>query len=248
MPTPITRERFDAVLLDLDGVVTTSAALHAAAWKATFDEFLERRAAEGREPFRPFDDAADYARYVDGRPRLDGIRTFLRSRGIELPEGERDSPDGGDTVQGLGRRKNARLLSLIDERGVEVFPDARAFIDRIRSEGLKTAVVSSSRNCRRILQAARLETLFDVRVDGVVSEALGLAGKPAPDTFLAAARELGVPPGRAVMIEDSIVGVAAGRAGGFGLVVGVARHGETGALRAAGADRVVGDLADLLTR
>jgi beta-phosphoglucomutase family hydrolase len=245
MTALITRDRFDAVLFDLDGVVTTTAGLHAAAWKATFDPFLARRAAATGTPFVPFDLVEDYARYVDGRPRPDGIRTFLRSRGIALPEGGPDSPAGEDSVHGLGEDKNARLHALIETQGVDVFPDARTLIERVRRDGIKTAVVSSSRNCERILRVADLESVFDVRVDGVVSTERNLRGKPAPDTFLAAARELGVRPERAVLIEDAIPGVRAGRAGGFGLVVGVARGGGADALRAAGADRVVGNLGEL---
>lgn len=232
-----------ACLFDLDGVVTRTAVLHAAAWKEMFDAFLHEREGPGH---RPFDERADYDAYVDGRPRADGVRTFLASRGITLPEGEPSDPPDALTVHGLGNRKNRLLPDLIRSRGVQVYEGTLRYLRAVRDAGLRTAVVSSSTNCRSLLQAAGLEDRFDVRIDGVVAAERGLPGKPRPDTFLAAARDLGVPPGRAAVFEDALVGVEAGRAGGFGYVVGVDRTGRAGALRAHGADRVVRDLAELL--
>ncbi|GAA0660238.1 beta-phosphoglucomutase family hydrolase [Streptomyces thermocarboxydovorans] len=231
-----------ACLFDLDGVVTRTAVVHAAAWKETFDAFLREREGEG---FRPFDDS-DYGEYVDGRPRADGVRTFLASRGIELPEGTPDDPPEAPTVHGLGNRKNELLLAKIRSGGVEAYEGTLRYIDRVRSRGLRTAIVSASANCRDVLRSIGAEDLFDVRIDGVIAAERGLAGKPSPDTFLAAARELGVEPVRAAVFEDALSGMDAGRAGGFGYVVGVDRTGRRDALYAHGADRVVTDLAELL--
>jgi beta-phosphoglucomutase family hydrolase len=242
----ITRERFDALLFDLDGVLTATARIHAASWKQMFDEFLSRRAGADREPFRPFEIATDYKIHVDGKPRFDGVRDFLRSRGIQLPEGSPDDGADRDTVAGLGNRKNGLVLAALAAGQVEVFSGSIDLVRHVRKEGFKTAVVSASNNCRAILRAASIEDLFDTRVDGLVATQRGLAGKPAPDTFLAAARELSVQPARAVVLEDALSGVQAGRAGGFGLVVGVNRHGDTKALLEQGADLVVDDLAELL--
>jgi alpha,alpha-trehalase len=240
----LTRERFDAVLFDLDGVLTDTARIHAAAWKRTFDEYLERRAGGAR--FEPFDIAADYLRYVDGKPRFDGVRDFLRSRSIELPEGSPDDPPTRETVCGVGNRKNDLVNEVIASDGVEAYPGSVALVRRLRAEGLRTAVVTSSTNCARVLEAAGIGDLFETKVDGNDLLELSLGGKPAPDTFLEAARRLGVDPKRAVVVEDAIAGVQAGRAGGFGLVLGVARKGNAEALAENGADRVVGDLAELL--
>lgn len=235
---------YEAAILDLDGVLTRTATQHARAWKAMFDDFLARRSEEEGEDHRPFDVETDYLRYVDGKPRFDGVRSFLESRGIALPEGgEVDDPDQ-DTVHGLGMRKNEIFLDLLEREPVETFDDAVAQLRRWREQGLGTALITSSRNGRRVLAAAGLEEDFDVIVDGADAAGLGIRGKPAPDIFLHAARELGVEPGRAIVVEDAIAGVEAGRAGGFGLVVGVARYGVEG-LRAAGADVVVRDLRDL---
>lgn len=242
----VTRDRFDAVLFDLDGVLTATAKAHAACWKRMFDAFLERRARETGESLAPFDVARDYLLHVDGKPRYDGVRDFLRSRGIELPEGTPEAPPDEESVRGLGNRKNELVEEFIRNEGVEVFEGSVAWVRALRAAGLRTAVVSSSSNCEVVLRAAGIAELFDARVDGVVAERLGLSGKPAPDTFLAAARELGVEPARAVVVEDALSGVRAGRAGGFGLVIGVARHGNAEALREAGADRVVDDLSELL--
>lgn len=243
---PIDRARFDALLFDLDGVLTKTAALHARAWKQTFDELLQARASRTGKPFVPFDIATDYPVYVDGKPRYDGVQSFLSSRGIELPWGTPADPPGAATVCGVGNRKNDLVLELIRTQGVEVFPDAIELLHRARSQGFKTAVVSSSKNCLEVIVAVGIADDFDARVDGYAVEGGGLAGKPAPDTFLAAAQQLGVDPARAVVLEDAVSGVQAGRAGNFGLVVGVDRVGHADALRANGADVTSDDLATLL--
>ncbi len=244
--TPLLPAEVQACLFDLDGVLTETARLHVEAWKAMFDDYLRGRAARTGERFRPFDAAADYEGYVDGKPRYDGVRSFLESRRIELPEGERDDPASAETVAGLGNRKNELLLALLEQRGVEPFPGSVRFVGAVRRRGLRTAVVSASRNCQAVLRAAAIEELFEVRVDGVTLAEEQLRGKPAPDSFLAAARKLGVEPAHAAVFEDAPAGIAAGRAGGFGFVVGVDRRGQGGELQAEGADRVVSDLAELL--
>ncbi|MEU5025233.1 HAD family hydrolase [Streptomyces milbemycinicus] len=236
-------ESVRACLFDLDGVLTRTAVIHAAAWKEMFDDFLRRREGPG---FRPFDKVDDYDEYVDGRPRADGVRTFLASRGIELPEGTDQDPPDLDTVHGLGTRKNALVLEKIREEGVEAYPGSVRFAEAVRAAGLRTAVVSSSANCRDVLISAKIEHLFEVRIDGVVAAERGLAGKPRPDTFLEAARDLGVAPAAAAVFEDALAGMEAGRDGRFGCVVGVDRVGQAEALRAHGADIVVLDLAELL--
>ncbi|MFF7655363.1 HAD family hydrolase [Streptomyces sp. NPDC007983] len=232
-----------ACLFDLDGVLTRTAVVHAAAWKQMFDEFLRRRDGPS---FRPFDKTTDYDEYVDGRPRADGVRTFLASRDIDLPEGSADDPPDKDTVQGLGNRKNILVLEKIREDGVEAYPGSVRFAEAVRAAGLRTAVVSSSANCRDVLVAAGIEHLFEVRIDGVVAAERGLPGKPNPDTFLEAGRELGAAPAEAAVFEDALAGMEAGRAGRFGYVVGVDRVGQADALREHGADIVVKDLAELL--
>jgi beta-phosphoglucomutase family hydrolase len=231
-----------ACLFDLDGVITKTAVVHAAAWKRTFDEFLRRRGGDG---YRPFDDHADYDEYVDGRPRADGVRTFLASRGIELPDGAPDDPPDRTTVHGVGNRKNDLLLELIRTDGVEAYDGTLRYVEKIRASGLRTAVVSSSTNCRDILRSIGAESLFDLRIDGVVAAERQLPGKPHPDTFLAAARDLGVQASEAAVFEDALAGMDAGRSGHFGYVVGVDRVGQGAALRAHGADIVVRDLAEL---
>jgi beta-phosphoglucomutase family hydrolase len=236
----------NACLFDLDGVLTQTAALHAAAWKQMFDAYLRDRAAAGGGDFVAFDPVADYDEYVDGKPRHEGVRSFLASRGIELSQGARDDPPDAETIEGLGNRKNELVLALIRERGVEPYDGSVRFVEAASAGGLGRAVVSSSTNCRDVLAAAGIEELFEVIVDGIVAEREGLAGKPAPDTFLAAARALAVAPAQAAVFEDALAGVEAGRAGGFGWVVGVDRSGQADALRARGADVVVGDLAELL--
>ncbi|MER6177613.1 beta-phosphoglucomutase family hydrolase [Streptosporangium sp. NPDC001681] len=232
-----------ACLFDLDGVLTKTAVVHAAAWKQMFDDFLRRRDGER---FRPFDAVDDYDAYVDGRPRFDGVRTFLAARGIVLPEGEPGDPPGRDTVHGLGNRKNLLVLEKIRKDGVQAYPGSVRLVVAARGARLATAVVSSSANCQAVLAAAGIERLFDTRIDGVIAAERGLAGKPHPDTFLAAARDLGVPPAGAAVFEDALAGMEAGRAGGFGYVVGVDRTDQADALRAHGADVVVRDLAELL--
>ena len=239
----ITPDRFDAVLFDLDGVLTKTAVVHEAAWKAMFDEYLRGRA--GGAQARPFTDD-DYVRYVDGKPRADGVASFLASRSITIPEGTPDDPPDRETAWGLGNRKDAVFHRILAERGVEPYPDGVALLRGVRAAGIRTAVVSSSANTLAVLEAAGIADLFDVRVDGTVVERLHLKGKPAPDEYLEAARQPLVPPSRAVVVEDAIAGVESGRAGGFGLVVGVDRRGDADALRAGGADVVVQDLATLL--
>jgi beta-phosphoglucomutase family hydrolase len=234
-------------LFDMDGVLTDTAAVHSAAWKEMFDEVLARRAASLGEPFVPFDIATDYLRYVDGRRRADGVRTFLASRGITLPEGSPDDPPTAETVNGLGNRKNELVLAHIAKDGVRVFEGSRRYVEAVRAAGLRAAVVSASANTPAVLQVTGLGGYFDVVVDGVVAAREHLPGKPAPDTFLAAATRLGALPAEAVVFEDALSGVQAGRAGAFGYVVGIDRVGHADALRAAGADVVVADLLELLS-
>ena len=236
---------YEAVLFDLDGVLTATARLHAAAWTRLFDDYLARRAAARGEPFRRFE-PRDYARFVDGRPRYDGVRTFLASRGITVPDGAPDDAPERETVRGLGNRKQSLFHDVLASEGVDVIPGTVEVVRHLRGLCVRTAVVSSSRNCTAILDAAGIATLFELQVDGVVAQRQGLPGKPAPDTFLYAARALGVDPSRAAVIEDAIAGVAAGRAGGFALVVGIDRAGASEDLARAGADLVVTDLADTL--
>lgn len=235
-----------ACLFDLDGVITQTAVVHAAAWKQAFDDLLARRSARTGEPLVPFDAVADYDRYVDGRPRLDGTRGFLRARGIDLAEGTTDDAAGAETVHGVARAKDERLVSMIEERGVEVYPGSARFVAEVRRAGLATALVSSSAHTHDVLRATGFEGSFDVVVDALVAGEEQLAGKPAPDTYLAAARHLGVAPGAAAVFEDALSGVEAGHAGGFGLVVGVDRTGQAEALAAHGADVVVADLSELI--
>ncbi|WP_007511013.1 beta-phosphoglucomutase family hydrolase [Pseudofrankia saprophytica] len=238
----------DACLFDLDGVLTSTAEVHARAWKEMFDGFLENWASRSGDPEKPFDIEGDYERYVDGLPRLDGVRSFLASRDIHLPEGTDGDPPSALTVHALGNRKNILVLNKIADDGVQPYPGSRPYLEACASAGKARALVSSSANAGEVARAAGLADLLQVRVDGETIAQRGLAGKPAPDTFLAAARELGVPPERAAVFEDAEAGVAAGRAGGFGYVVGLDRigHGHADALRAHGADVVVTDLGDLL--
>lgn len=236
-----------ACLFDLDGVLTQTARVHDAAWEETFNAFLERWSASHGTPYEPFDPGADYNRYVDGRPRADGVRTFLASRGITLPEGRPDDPPEADTVNGIGNRKNVILLRRIENDGVQTYQGSVAYLRAAAGAGLRRAVVSASANCRQVVVAAGLDDLLEERVDGIVARHRNLRGKPHPDTFLAAAELLGVPPGQAAVFEDALAGVEAGRAGGFGYVVGVDRVGQADDLREHGADIVVTDLAELLT-
>jgi beta-phosphoglucomutase family hydrolase len=237
-----------ACLFDLDGVLTKTATVHAAAWKEMFDGFLRERATRSGEELAPFDPVEDYGQYVDGKPRSDGVRSFLASRGIELSEGKADDPPGAETVAGLGSRKNEIVLRMIREDGVEPYAGSVRYLEAAREAGLRRAVVSASTNCRDVLIAAGIEDYFEVRIDGIVAEREGLRGKPAPDTFLAAGRALEAGPESAAVFEDALAGVAAGRAGGFVCVVGVDRVGHAEDLREHGAGVVLGDLADLLER
>jgi beta-phosphoglucomutase family hydrolase/RpiB/LacA/LacB family sugar-phosphate isomerase len=246
-PRLIARDRYDAVLFDMDGVITDTATIHAAAWKTTFDEYLKRWSALNKVPFRPFDITADYKLHVDGKPRYDGVRDFLKSRGIELPEGAPTDPPTAETICGIGNRKNELVNEVLGSSGVHAYPGSVAFIQYLRSMGIRTAIVTSSQNCQAVLHAAKIEDLFDVRVDAGVLIEYGLAGKPAPDAFLKAAEMLEAIPQRSVVVEDAISGVQAGATGGFGLVIGVARKGNSEELRANGADIVVNDLGQLIT-
>ena len=234
-----------ACLFDLDGVLTRTAEVHAAAWKQAFDAFLRRHGARGAAA-RPFDAERDYAAYVDGRPRADGVRAFLEARGVALPEGTPDDPPTAQTVHGLARRKNELVRGLIARDGVAAYEGSVRFLAATSAAGLACALVTSSENATAVLRAAGLEHAFAVTVDGALARDLGLAGKPAPDFFLEAARRLEVPPARAAVFEDALAGVSAGRAGEFGLVVGVDRVGRADELRAAGADIVVQDLGELV--
>jgi beta-phosphoglucomutase family hydrolase len=236
----------EACLFDLDGVLTETAKVHAAAWKQMFDEYLRDRAERTGEQCVPFDARHDYDEYVDGKPRYDGVRSFLESRGIELPPGRPDDPPSAETIDGLGNRKNELVQELIERDGVEAYDGSVAYVRAARDAGLRRAVVSSSTNCRDVLEAAGIIDLFEEIVDGVVAARERLKGKPAPDTFLAGARALGVDAKRAVVFEDALAGVEAGRAGGFGCVVGVDRVGQADALREHGASVVVRDLSELL--
>lgn len=239
-------EQIRACLFDLDGVLTDTARVHAAAWREMFDADLQARADATAQPFVPFDPVADYDAYVDGKLRVDGVRAFLASRGIVLPEGHPDDPPDRETVHGLGNRKNEIVLRLLSAGGVKVYPGSLRYLRAVGAAGLRRAVVSASRNTRAVLSAAGIEGDFDAVVDGVVAERDGLRGKPAPDTYLAGARALGLRAAEAAVFEDALAGVEAGRAGQFGYVIGVDRVGQAAALRQHGADVVVADLADLL--
>lgn len=236
-----------ACLFDLDGVLTPTAKVHRAAWEETFNAYLRARTGHRGEPFVPFDPGPDYHRYVDGKARADGVRSFLASRGITLLEGEPDDPGEAETVHGIGNSKNEILLRQLREKGVEPYPGSVAYLKATAEVGLRRAVVSASANCREVVEAAGIADLLEVRVDGMTARHEGLRGKPHPDTFLAAAERLGVAPGQAAVFEDALAGVEAGRAGGFGLVVGVDRVGHTDDLLRHGADIVVSDLADLMS-
>ena len=235
-----------ACLFDLDGVLTQTAEVHAAAWKTMFDDYLSARAEQRDQPFVPFDVHRDYDEYVDGKPRYEGVRSFLASRGIELPDGNASDPPGIETIGGLGNRKNDLVLKMIRDHGVRPYEGSVRYVEAARAAGLRCAVVSSSANCRSVLTAAKIDNLFDEIVDGILAVREHMRGKPAPDTYLAGASALGVEPGRSVVFEDALAGVEAGRAGRFGFVVGIDRVGQAEALSAHGADVVVADLAELL--
>jgi alpha,alpha-trehalase len=249
----IGKGRYDAVIFDLDGVVTQTAAVHAAAWKRLFDAYLEERAARtgtgpGGAPddrLRPFDPAADYRLYVDGKPRYDGVRDFLASRGIELPPGDPSDPPERETVCGLGNRKNELFNDEVREHGVKTYPSTVELIHHLHDAGIKVGLMSSSKNTAMVLDVTGTTDLFEVRVDGVVAAEVGLPGKPDPAMYLETARRLGVDAARSVVVEDALSGVEAGRRGGFGLVIGVDRLGQAAELARAGADVVVDDLAEV---
>jgi beta-phosphoglucomutase family hydrolase len=239
MPTVLPLSRIDAVIFDTDGVITDTARVHAAAWKSVFDSYLREHAARLGEPFRPFDVRRDYLRYVDGKPRLDGVRAFLAARGITLPAA------GPDVVRALGERKDVIFVDQIRHHGVTAFPATVALVRELRGRHVPTAAVSASRNCAEVLSRAGVADMFDVRVDGLDAARLDLRGKPDPALFVEAARRLRVPPERAAVVEDALAGVAAGRRGGFGLVIGIGRGDHAAALRDSGADVVVADLGEL---
>ncbi|MBE0501623.1 MAG: beta-phosphoglucomutase family hydrolase [Desulfuromonadales bacterium] len=242
----ITPKKFDAVLFDLDGVLTLTMKVHASAWKEMFDLYLQTRSTANGEKYQPFEIVTDYRSYVDGRLRYDGVRAFLASRNISLPEGAPEDPPSQETICGLGNRKDLLVQKIIATKGVDVLEGSVAVVRQVRALQMKTAVVSASKNCAAILQAAGIRELFDCTVDGTVAERFKLSGKPAPDTFLAAAKELDIVPKRAVVVEDSVSGVQAGRAGGFGLIIGIDHHGDKRPLLENGADVVVEDLAEIL--
>lgn len=237
---------FDAVLFDLDGVITKTAPLHAAAWKRLFDEYLKKLVAPTEFISEPFDLTRDYRLYVDGKSRYDGVKDFLKSRRLILPSGSPDDGQDQETVYGLGHKKDEYFEEYLRESGVVVYPGTMQYLRAVRAAGLKTAVVSSSHHCREIIQRAGLSPLFETRIDGHEIDRLHLHGKPAPDAFLEAARRVGALPAKAIVIEDALAGVQAGQAGGFGLVIGVNRENQADALRQYGADIVVADLAELL--
>ncbi len=241
----IAKESYDAVIFDLDGVITKTAKVHAAAWKKLFDAYLKQVSEREGTDFKPFDIDGDYREYVDGKPRNDGVNSFLESRGLELPYGSPDDSPGKETICGLGNRKNQFFHEQLEKNGVEVYEGAEELLHQLRDHGFQTAIVSSSKNCAAVLKTAGLTDLFDERVDGMISEEVGLKGKPEPDIFLEAAKRLGVDPSRAVVMEDALAGVQAGRKGNFGLVVGVDRTGHAEELKNNGADAVVADLGTI---
>lgn len=238
--------RIRACLFDLDGVLTKTAVLHARAWKELFDDYLRARAQSSGESFVPFDDVQDFEKYVNGKRRADGTRSFLESRGIHLPEGSSNDPKSAETIQGLSARKDDFFHAALREEGVHAYPGSLKFVNAAREAGLRRAVVSSSRNCHAVLAAAGIEDLFELRIDGLIAKERNLAGKPAPDTYLAAAKALGVDPSEAAVFEDAPAGVEAGRAGAFGFVVGVDRVGQAEMLKESGASVVVQDVGELL--
>ena len=234
---------FDAIIFDMDGVITKTALVHAHAWKKTFDEFLKKNADKTGEPFKEFTHDDDYLPYVDGKPRYEGVKSFLESRGVSLPYGEISDPGEAETVCGLGNRKNDLFREVLEEDGVEEYKPMVKFIKEVRSHGVKVGVASSSKNCELILGKAGLLDLFETRIDGVVSARIGLKGKPEPDIFVEAARNLGAEPSKTIVVEDAVSGVSAGRNGGFGLVLGLARKNNVDELLAGGADIVMKDLS-----
>jgi beta-phosphoglucomutase family hydrolase len=250
MNVEISPDQFDAVLFDLDGVLTSTAEIHADAWKQMFDEYLAAQTRESSNAsggtYRPFDKDSDYKKYVDGKPRYEGVKSFLASRGIELPPGDPNDPPGDGTITALGNRKDAMVKRAIDEGRVRTFDGSIQWVQKLRGQGFKLAVVSSSRNCGPVLRAAKIDHLFDVRVDGETLIEKKIAGKPAPDSFVYAAKLLQTTPARSVVVEDAISGVQAGAAGKFSMVVGVDREGHGDELKKHGATVVVKDLSELL--
>ncbi len=245
MKCTISRADYDAVIFDLDGVITKTADVHAKAWKKMFDQYLQSRSDLDKEAARPFEIEPDYRLYVDGKPRYEGVRSFLESRGIEIPYGAPEDPPEKETICGLGNRKNDLFREVLSQQGVEIYDSTIDLIHELRNRGVKTAVVSSSKNCVDVLKAGKIEHLFDAKVDGADSARLGLKGKPDPDIFVEAARELEADPERCVVVEDAVAGVQAGRAGGFGCVIGVDRTGHAAGLKDGGADVVVPDLEEV---
>jgi alpha,alpha-trehalase len=243
-PVQVRAADYDAVIFDMDGVVTQTASVHSAAWKSLFDGYLKERAAKAGGELRPFT-PEDYLRYVDGKPRYDGVRDFLASRDITLPRGTEDDPPEAETVCGLGNRKNVLFQKELHDHGVQVFQSTVALIRALRAAGLHTAIMSASKNASQVLQAGGVQDLFEVQVDGQVAKERHLPGKPDPAVFLEAARQLGVQPRRSVVVEDAVAGVKAGHAGGFGLVIGVDRGGNAEGLKQNGADVVVKDLDEV---
>ncbi|NIO08862.1 MAG: trehalose-phosphatase [Deltaproteobacteria bacterium] len=241
----MSQHHYDAIIFDLDGVVTDTAKVHATAWKELFDNYLKKREQRDRELFRPFDITTDYLTFVDGKPRYDGVQSFLESRNIHIPRGEPSDKPDLETVCGLGNQKNLKFSEILERDGAEIFQTTVDLIKKLRAQGIKTAIVSSSKNCQAVLKIAGLESLFDARVDGAVSESLGLKGKPDPDIFIKSTQLLGVSPDRSGIVEDAISGVEAGRRGKFGLVIGVDRHGDPASLKDNGADLVVSDLGEM---
>jgi len=241
-------DRYEAAILDMDGVITRTARAHAAAWKKMFDDYLRERSGSEGEDFIPFDDRDDYYRYVDGKPRYEGAQSFLQSRGIDIPFGSPDDPPDRETVCGLGNRKNNYFLAHIREEGVEVYASTVDFVKMIKSREKGVAAISSSRNARAVLDAAGVRELFPVIVDGMDMSEHNISGKPEPDIFLEAARRLGVAPENTIVIEDARSGVEAGRAGGFALVIGIDRSGRNAGLRSSGADIVVSDLSEIRSK
>ncbi len=242
------RRDLDAVVFDMDGVVTRTATVHAAAWKKLFDAYLEKRALAEGKPFRPFDAVGDYRQYVDGKPRYDGVHDFLGARGIELPWGKPSDPLDAETICGLGNRKNDYFNQVVAEQGVEPYESTVEFVRRLKRTGFGVAIITSSRNATTILKAAGVADLFPVCIDGHVAERLGLPGKPDPAVFVEATKELGATPARAAIVEDALAGVEAGRAGHFALVIGVDRLDQADALKEHGADVVVKDLDEVSVR
>lgn len=242
--TIFSKNVYDAVLFDLDGVITSTEKIHCACWKKTFDEFLSRRASKRGEDFVPFNETDDYLEHVDGRPRYEGVRSFLFSRGIELPEGNRDSPPGEQSVFGLGNRKNQLFKETLEKESPGVYETSITLVRRLKEAGFRLGIVSSSRNCRAVMATVGIENLFEVTVDGITAAEKGLRGKPEPDTFIEAASVLGSKPEKSIIIEDAAAGVAAGVRGGFGFVIGVARKQNEDELLSNGADVVVSDLGE----